>query len=391
MSEWNWNDVPEHLIEELAPRQKQAVTLTRGGASRSQAAKEMGLSGPPKVTSALRDAQKRIARLGWTPHSDSTRFVDPGQQIKGKSTLTKDDEGNLVWIKTDRDTMRQEAFAKAVESLTEGIKPFKRVKAPSKVNSELLTNYCITDFHLGMYAWALETGADWDMEIAESVLLNAISEMMDASPDSEVAVFSQMGDLLHWDGLLAVTPQNKHVLDADTRFDLLVECAMNVCAKAIEMLLHKHKKVHVIHCEGNHDMASSVWLRRCTQREFRNNPRVTVESSPFPFYHYVWGKTFLGFHHGHLQKMEQLPLVFSTDPKFRQDFGMCDYAYIKTGHRHQKEVIEKGGIIVEQLETLAARDAYAARGFPYSQRGTIAVTYSKTHGEVSRVTVRPKV
>src|SRR5690606_39007656 len=136
---------------------------------------------------------KRIARLGWTPHSDSTRFVDPGQQIKGKSTLTKDDEGNLVWIKTDKDTLRQEAFAKAVESLTEGIKPFKRVKAPSKVNSELLTNYCITDFHLGMYAWALETGADWDMEIAESVLLNAISEMMDASPDSEVAVFSQMG------------------------------------------------------------------------------------------------------------------------------------------------------------------------------------------------------
>ena len=89
--------------------------------------------------------------------------------------------------------------------------------------------------------------------------------------------------------------------------------------------------------------------------------------------------------------MESLPLVFSTDPRFRNDFGKCKFAYVKTGHRHQKEVIEKGGIIVEQVETLSARDAYAARGFPYSQRGTIAVTFDKKAGEVSRCTVRPRV
>lgn len=345
------------------------------------------------VDMALVRVKEHAARQGYSPEHDMTHLVPDGYLVKGVSTYYNGDgKPTAQWVKSSIDQSRaQQAFEAAIENACANIKPFKRVPAPKKTAADLLTNYVITDFHLGMYAWHLETGADWDMDIAESVMLNAISDMMDNSPDSEVGIFSNIGDLLHWDGLLAVTPTNKHVLDADTRFDLLVESAMNVCEKAVEMLLHKHKRIHVIHSEGNHDESSSVWLRRITRRTFRNNPHVTVETSPFPFYHYVWGKTFLGWHHGHLQKMEALPLVFSTDPKFKADFGGCDYAYIKTGHRHQKEVIEKGGVIVEQVETLAARDAYAARGFPYSQRGTIAVTYSKTGGEVSRVTVRPRI
>ena len=394
-SEWNWAILPDSAEElfGLAYAQWEVLQMLKQGMTRDAIAKARGIS-LRNTDAAIAKAKKRLLKHGYDLTGNITP-VPPPHFLKGKSTLMKyNEEGEAVkaleWVKTDTDkNAQQEAFEKAVERLCEGIKPFKRVNVPKETNGDLLTNYVITDFHLGMYAWGLETGEDWDMDIAEAVLLNAFAEMMDGSPDSEVAIFSQMGDLLHWDGMLAVTPQNKHVLDADTRFDLLVETAMNVCAKAVEMLLHKHKNVHVIHCEGNHDPASSVWLRRASAREFRNNQRVTVETSPFPFYHYAWGKTFLGWHHGHLQKMESLPLVFSTDPKFRQDFGGCEYAYIKTGHRHQKEVIEKGGVIVEQVETLAARDAYAARGFPYSQRGTVAVTYSKDKGEVSRVTVRP--
>lgn len=342
------------------------------------------------IVNAKKRVQKRAEASGWAPTmNNGSVYVPSTEQVIGRSVYTKDDEGNPIWLKTKAKPQQLEAFEKAIDSMCEGIKPFKRVKSPRKTEADLLTDYIITDFHLGMYAWHLETGDDWDMEIAESVMLNAISEMMDGSPDSEVGIFSNIGDLLHWDGLLAVTPMNKHVLDADTRFDLLVESAMSVCEKAVEMLLHKHKQVHVIHAEGNHDPASSSWLRRVTKRAFRDNPRVTVETSPFPFYHYQWGETFLGWHHGHLQKMENLPLTFSTEPRFREDWGKSKFGHVKTGHRHQKEMLEKGGIIVEQFETLAARDAYGARGFPYSNRGTAAVTYSKTGGECSRVRVRP--
>jgi hypothetical protein len=255
----------------------------------------------------------------------------------------------------------------------------------------LLTVYTLTDFHLGMYAWSDETGADWDMKIAENVLLNAFAEMLAGSPDSDVGVFAQLGDLNHWDGLLALTPTAKNVLDADTRFPLLVKTAIRVCMLVVEMMLHKHKVVHVKMCEGNHDIASSVWLRAIMSHTFRENPRVTVDDSPWPFYMYRWGSVFIGWHHGHLQKMDNLPLLFATDPKFKAEYGQCIYTYIHTGHMHHQKVIDKGGIIVEQHTTLSARDAHGARGFLISNREAKAITYHKDCGEKSRCTVKPNM
>jgi len=242
-----------------------------------------------------------------------------------------------------------------------------------------------------MYSWADETGASWDMEIAVDVMLNAFRDMMDASPDSEVGIFAQLGDLLHWDSLLALTPTAKNVLDVSAKFPLLVQIAIEICVEAVEMLLHKHKVVHVLMAEGNHDMASSVWLRAVMAQAFKHNPRVTVDKSEFPFYSFKWGKTFIGWHHGHLQKMDNLPLLFATDPKFKADYGSCDHTYIHTGHQHHVKVVEKGGIIVEQHPTLSARDAHGARGFLYSNRATKAITYHTMRGEISRHTVRPSL
>jgi len=296
------------------------------------------------------------------------------------------------WNKTDLKKENQlEAFKSAIDELSRGIKPFAKVPAGKRKDNELLTLYTLTDFHLGMYSWADETGASWDMKIAENVLLNAFAEMMAGSPDSAVGVFAQLGDLLHWDGLLALTPTAKNVLDADTRFPLLVQTAISVCLRAVEMLLHKHDTVHVLMAEGNHDMASSVWLRAIMANTFRDNPRVTVDDSPFPFYFYRWGKTFLGWHHGHLQKMDQLPLMFASDPKFRSEYGQCEFTYIHTGHMHHQKVIDKGGILVEQHPTLSARDAHGARGFLFSNREAKAITYHKDQGERSRCTVRPNM
>jgi len=53
----------------------------------------------------------RASQRGWTEHSDNTRFVPPGQQLVGQSTLTKDEEGNTVWIKTKAEfEQKQQAF-----------------------------------------------------------------------------------------------------------------------------------------------------------------------------------------------------------------------------------------------------------------------------------------
>lgn len=392
---WPWRVVPAELEECLGSEMHRRVfRMLREGLNYNQIGSKEGVASR-NVASRVAVIKERLREHNFDPNNPTHPITPPPLMLTGKSTLSKlNEDGSktpvMVWDKVNlRKQAQHKAFAEAIDELAEGIKPFKAVAAPAKRRADLLTVYTLTDFHLGMYAWAEETGANWDMATAENVLLNAVAAMIEGSPDAEAGIFAQMGDLLHWDGLLALTPTAKNVVDADTRFALLVQTAIAVCIKAVEMLLHKHKSVHVLMAEGNHDIASSVWLRAVMANAFRKNKRVTVDTSPFPFYFYRWGGTFLGWHHGHLQKMDNLPLMFATDPKFKRDYGQCDFTYIHTGHMHHQRVIDKGGIVVEQHPTLAARDAHGARGFLYSNRETKAITYHKESGEVSRVTVRP--
>ena len=356
------------------------------------AARALGI-GQSAIANALARLRASAALRGYAPTHDMTHPVAPGFIASGVSTYyNKDGQPTGQWVKARADHEQRRAdFLSAVEGACEAIKPFERVKQPAHANADLATLYTITDFHHGLYAWKPETGADWDMDIASSVLLSAMGEMIDGSPAADLGIFAQMGDYLHWDGLLALTPTSNHVLDADTRFDRLAEVVITVLCQSVEMLLAKHKRVHVLMCEGNHDIASSVWLRKIMKVAFRGNPRVTVDDTPFPFYAYLHGEIMLAFHHGHRVKNKSLPALFSSEPRYRAMWGQARYTYVHTGHYHhaEQDMAEHGGAIVERHPTLAARDAYATRGGYVSWRAAKAITYHKTKGEVSRKVVIP--
>lgn len=355
----------------------------------SEAARQLG-KGRSTVKDTVLRVKHRAANKERTEHINA---VPEGFDIKGVSTLYNEEGGvSAQWVKTDRNAQRQfEAIEKAVASLATELPKAPRIPIPKKVCADLCTLYTFTDYHLGMFAWAEESGEDWDLKIAEKTLNSSLDQMAQGSPDSELAILNIQGDFLHWDGLDAVTPMNKHVLDADTRFDKLVELGITLCITATERLLNKHKKVRVLICEGNHDLASSVWLRKCLKTVFSKNPRVEVDDTAFPYYAYLHGETMLGFHHGHKKKNKQLPGLFASEPRYREMWGKASYCYIHTGHLHsaEQDMAEDGGAIVERHPTGAPRDAYATRGGWVSRRGMRAITYDKIKGEVSRITVAP--
>jgi hypothetical protein len=368
-------------------KQKEYLTAWIEFGTSAAAAKELGCS-EFNIRSSKRTVETNAAKKGW---QKSDNHVPDGYKVKGKSTLL-DSDGNtkIQWVKTEVDKERQEEIMRELcENLTQNIKPWPVIKSPNKVNKDLCSVYTITDYHIGAYSWHEETGADWDIKIAEDTLYKAFGDMINGTPDSEQAVFVQMGDFLHWDGLTSVTPLNKHVLDSDGRYPKLVQVAVETCVRAVEMLLHKHKHVHVVMCEGNHDLTGSVWLQAIMKMAFKKNKRVTVDDSVFPYYSFTWGNVFLGWHHGHLTKIRGLAGKFFSEPRFRSQMANTEYIYISTGHYHTKEVVEVSGAVIERHPTLNARDAYGARGFEHSQRGALAITYDKSKGEISRVTVTP--
>ena len=334
----------------------------------------------------------KAAKQGYSPEHHWNHPVPDGHKIKGVSTFY-DEEGNPVrqWVKSQTDEQRQfEILVERLENAMEGLKAFKPTKPPATVDDDLASLLTITDFHLGMYAWEAETGDDWDMQIARDVFLNSIHDMIQASPKAGTGILCQLGDFLHWDGMLAVTPQSGHILDADTRYGKLVEMAMSVMTEAVKMMLKRYGKVVVLSAEGNHDISGSIWLRKHIKHVFANEPRVEIIDNEFPYYAYLHGQTMLGFHHGHKMKLANLHKLFASEPRFREMWGQANTTYIHTGHYHHERVIEDGGAIAEQHPTLAARDAYAARGGWVSQRGAKVITYHKADGEVARVTVRPR-
>ena len=384
----------DHPLRQFCSTQKQtdAVRLVlEDGLSQNEAAVIMNMT-RSSLKEHLRAVRNKAKRQGYSPENDWLHPVPDGHKIKGVSTFY-DEDGNPVrqWVKSQTDEQRQfEILIERLEAAQEGLPRFKPAAAPKSTDSDLLTLVTITDFHLGMYAYEAETGDDWDMKIARDVFLNSINDMIKASPKSGTGVLCQLGDFLHWDGILSVTPQSGHILDADTRYGKLVEMAMSVMTEAVTMMLRKFEKVVVISAEGNHDISGSIWLRKHIKHLFADDPRLEVIDNDFPYYAYLHGETMLGFHHGHKVKLAQLHKLFASEPRFRSMWGRSESCYIHSGHFHHERVVEDGGAIAEMHPTLSGRDAYAARGGWVSRRGAKVITYHKTDGEVGRITVRPR-
>ena len=346
--------------------------------NKTQAAKALGLN--------IRTFQRRYDGLTAKGYK-----VPDGHKLGGVSTLY-DAEGNvkIEWVKSKEDaTQAQQALKAIFDGLIEKLPKAKPTKQIERKTSDLLNCYVITDYHLGMLSWHEETGDDWDLSIAEEMLVNWFATSIKQAPKADVAIFAQLGDFMHWDGMDAVTPASKHLLDADTRFQKLVRVAIRVIRQIVAMLLVKYPKVHLISAEGNHDPASSIWLREWLDAFYEDDDRVTVDVSPDPYYCYEHGLTSLFFHHGHKRKPVNIDTVFTA--KFRDVFGRTQFSYAHMGHMHHKHQLETNLMVVEQHRTLAASDAYASRGGWMSGRDAQVITYHANHGEVGRIVVNSRM
>lgn len=317
--------------------------------------------------------------------------IPHGQKLRGISTLyNADGEATMQWVKTNADLERQqEMLFETAKALAEELPKEKPIIYTGISNKDLCACYVISDYHLGMLSWPDETGENWNLDIAEDMLVKWFMSAIASASDAHTAVLCNLGDFLHWDGLDAVTPTSGHVLDADSRFPKIVSAAIRVLRRVVNLLLEAHEHVHIIMAEGNHDLSSSVWLRALFAEKYSENPRVTVDNSHNPYYAYEWGGTSLFFHHGHKKRINGISEVFAA--MYRDMFGRTKYSYAHVGHLHHKEQKENGLMVIEQHQTLAAKDSHSVRGGYNSQRSASVITYHKQYGEVARQTFKPEM
>lgn len=379
------------LYEFATVRQIEYLDAVEKYGSHRKAAKAIGVS-KSTITTSLASLNHKAALRSPAQH-DYTKTVPEGFAIRGVSQyINAEGKVSGQWVKTSQDAQAQAVALKAaIEALCADIKPVGTVIPPLGTYDSLCNVYTLTDSHVGMLAWGAETkSGDWDLSIAESVLVGCFAQMVNSSPAAGTCVIAQLGDFLHYDSAIsAVTPLHGNVLDADGRMPKMVKVAIRILRTVIDLALAKHDKVIVLLAEGNHDISSSVWLRAMFQALYENEPRIEVIESELPYYVYQFGETMLGWHHGHLSKNTALPMLFAAT--FPAVFGSTSKRYLHCGHRHHVDIKEYTGFTVEQHPTLAARDAYAARGGWIAERQVSAITYSDKYGQVARNTVCPEM
>lgn len=391
------NVIDEKLLEFAAPRQAELIRSANELGSVYKAAKALGMS-KGNAYEAIRAVKRRAAVQGYSPEHGIVSTIAPGYVGKGHSTLERVDKYDpetgrttiLQWTKTKADeearfAMIEQAFMSAAETLPR-MPPAPKPKDSLK---HLANLYTITDYHLGMHAWKDEGGADWDLGIAERTLYAAFEHMIRNAPPAAKAIINIQGDFLHTDGLSPVTPMHGHVLDAAGRYAQMVHAAIRVLRRVCDLALSRHTEVEVVFAEGNHDLAGSMWLRLMFAALYERDKRLRVNDSELPYYAIQHGKVMIAIHHGHMSKNGSLPLLFAA--QFPAIWGATTKRYAHCGHRHHAEEKEHAGMSVVQHQTLAARDAYAARGGWFGERAATCVTYHAEFGQVARTFVTPEM
>lgn len=355
-----------------------------------QAARALGLNGEA-VRRTIKALERRAALAGYSPDHDMTKTVPPGFLVKGVSTYyNKEGQPAGQWVKSMADRQQVEAaIREAVAALSQDVVRAKPTKPPVHTVEGLCNQYTFTDCHVGMRSWGAETGADWDLDIAEKTLTDAFDHLIATSPKAGTCIVNQLGDFLHYDSLTPVTPTSGHILDADGRYSKVIRVAVRILRYIVDKALTRHDKVVVLMAEGNHDLSSAVWLRHLFGLLYENEPRVQVIDAELPYYVYQHGKTMLAYHHGHLKKNDQLPLLFAA--QFPAIWGATERRYCSTGHQHHVEEKEHSGMTVMQHPTMAARDAYAARGGWIADRQINSITFHTEFGLVARNIVTPEM
>lgn len=313
--------------------------------------------------------------------------VPPRHRIKGVSSYV-DAEGSVKgqWIKTSSRESDAEFLARLAAETLAAIRPRTwSTKPPDAHDAELLAVYPLGDPHIGLLAWAPETGHDWNLQLAEEMMVSAIRGLVLRGPRTTKAMIVNLGDFFHYDNAASRTTRGEHSLDVDSRSPKVLAVGLRIMVALIDAALEHHAAVTVDCRIGNHDAHTSLMLSLALAAHYRTEPRVTIPATVSHRAYYEHGTVLLGTTHGDTAKGEDLASIMAAEQP--QAWGRTRYRYWLCGHVHHTRKQEHRGVIVESFRTLAGRDSWHSSQGYVSGRDMHRIVYHRDHGEVSREVV----
>lgn len=377
--------IDERIKEWATERQAEYIDAVNLYGSNQKAAVALKV-GRRAVDKSINCARAAAARAGYAPECDMVRTVPDGYKVKGVSTYyNAQGKPSGQWVKSSADSQRQaELMQAALEAMAEDLPKLPAVPAPGATLDSLLAVYPMGDPHIGMLSWGEETGADFDLRIAERDLCAAMAYLVEQAPAAKRAVIINLGDYFHADNMAGMTSRSGNVMDMDSRLPKMFRVGVKIMRQLVDSALKKHDTVEVVNAIGNHDDVLAMVMSVMLAQIYEDEPRIVIHDQPTSRHYIQHGKVLIGVTHGHQTKDTDLPGIMATErPKL---WGDTQYRYFYRGHHHHDSLKEYNGCIVEQFRTLAAGDAYSVSGGYLSGRDMKCIVHHAEYGEVARNT-----
>ena len=261
----------------------------------------------------------------------------------------------------------------------------------TKENYSVEKDYVDVEISIADYHLAKRT-VDGDNDVATRALryvtmAQSLIEKVKANYNINNVVLPISNDFFHTDNYQHQTtngtPQDT-IMDYSEEYEL----GFAVLVDTINMLRQHANNVTVVLVQGNHDRTKSFYLAHALDMFFRDELDVEFIREHSVIKGITLGNTFIGWHHGNC-KLEDLPLLFATHPKYSHQFGDAKYREVHTGDKHHYMAKEVKGVRIQQMPSLSGTDRWHLdNNFVHSVRAALALVYDRNLGKIAEFETR---
>lgn len=277
----------------------------------------------------------------------------------------------------------------AIAGLVANWKP-KHPKPPPKQpkRNKHLLEVGLYDHHFGKLCWGMETGTNYDLEIAEREFMAAIDGMLlSASVYPIEKILLPVGnDFFHTNDWHSQTANGTRVESVDDRPAKVFDVGFRSIEHAIRQCLLV-APVELLWIPGNHDRHTSWNLVYALKQVYRGYKHVSVDDGPRYRKYRSYGPTLLGYMHGDEGKPDTYPTLMATEvPEL---WAASKFRSWRTGHFHKRKETRYvagdtfNGVEVRVFPSLCGTDHWHYRqGYTGSCRMAECHVFSKENGPV---------
>ena len=261
----------------------------------------------------------------------------------------------------------------------------------TKENYSVEKDYVDVEISISDYHLAKKT-VDGDNDVASRALryVNVAQSLIDkvkSNYNINNVVLPISNDFFHTDNYQHQTtngtPQDT-IMDYSEEYEL----GFAVLVDTINRLRQHANNVTVVLVQGNHDRTKSFYLAHALDVFFRDELDVEFIREHSVIKGLTLGNTFIGWHHGNC-KLEDLPLLFATHPKYSHQFGDAVYREVHTGDKHHYMAKEVKGVRIQQMPSLSGTDRWHLdNNFVHSVRAALALVYDRNLGKIAEFETR---